>query len=338
MSDASASKKGKQLQSYSTNESDVRLGFRLQLEVDVLEAEIDLKRRQLHRLILTNVTEGEIQSMCDPDLPLNSDLLSLVARGEEVRRVIASEFGDTVTCHYDHPKDLQITIHYPDGPSVTYDVLESLKVDPSSIGNPTIAGTIAHYARQARRGVKSARTNLELVLNALLHKRRLKEEDPLLGIATSIYLNALPEKYFDSLWKILRSNEAVDLKTHESQWLNHIQKRVQSDYPEVDHAKVLDFLRDYPELIPRHCGGHPAGAFKNAILRSTLSNEPDSVRTIRSTNPLYRLSHNPFSETEWEQMSTEYINTLSTDLKKMSNVRPYEDLSKLVVVRTDPPK
>lgn len=325
---------GNQAHSPSGHESDdLRSRFRLTLEVNFLEAELDLKRRQLQRLIPKEISEDEIRSLCDPELSINADLVALVCRAEEVKQVIASKFSDPVTCHYDHPKNLLVTVHYPNRPSVTIDVLKSLRANPNNLHNPLIAGAIAHYARMARRQTESARTNLERITKALGHGKPLRSEGSLLGVEVSIYLNALPEKYFDSLWRILISNEAVDLKTDERQWFNHIQTQIQSEYPEVEHAKILDFLRDSSEMIPPHCGGNPAGAFKNAILHSVLSLDPASVKTMRSSNPLYRLRDNPFSENEWDQMADEYIRTLIADLSKTSTVKPYEDLSNLVKVK-----
>jgi len=344
MQDSNAPQDG--VQSLSSDGSDEpRSKFRLDMEIALLEAQLELKRLQSHRLMPLRVIDIDIDSITSPELSCNAELVALVAQADEIRQHIAVEFPYPATCHYDHPEQLQITIHYPDRPSVTIDILKSLRVDPSNIAQPQIAGAIAHYARTARtigNQAELARKNLERVLRALMHKNRPREMERISAIATSMYLNNLPDDYFDSLWEILKSNEAMDLEANimnderkKRAWLNYVKAGIESKYPDVDHIKILAFLRRYPSSIPRHCGGNAAGAFKTAILSCKLNLEFDSVKTVRSANPFFRMSQNPLSETEWKKLVDDSIHTLRTDLTKMSVIQPYEDLSNLVFVKYD---
>ena len=348
--------------------------IRLTAEVNLLERKIDLLKREIHKLTGSMLNKQEKARLNDeekrelgvfvrqPEInrQVSQSLISEAIEIDSRLKVIGIE---NATCFFDNPQNLQVTVTYPSQPGVTIDLIKSIRADVRNIGHPLVVEAIRRYllvitrasSRQARQNPSSdtsqrmkpsiAKANLDRLFRAVV-----ASAEPATGKTERqnyydflFASNRLSADYFETLWGILHDPAIKKLRRGGTK-LESIKRRLLEHYPERDHQDVLEYLgsvlSDKPEgKLPKRGGGE---ALQNAFLGWKHKISPKTAkeyvskgqRSLRDSLPPdydYRKLFD-FSADETDGIVEDFLLTYLG----IKDIKPYEDLSKLVKVETSP--
>lgn len=348
-------------------EDAVRL-LRLTAEVKLLERKLDLKQRALHKLTGSMLNKQKKAALDDagkrelgvfveqPEIELEaigSPLLNELSETDAELKAIGVE---DATCFFDSPQNLQVTILYEGQPTVTVDLIKSVRANVRNIGHPLVVEAIRRYvlvisrasSRPARQNLVSdtdhkmkpsiAKANLARLFRAVV-----AGAEPATGKTERqnyfdflFAAQRLPVDYFDTLWDFLHDPAVKKLRRGGTK-IEFIKRRLLARYPGRDHQDVLEYLRsvlkDKPESkLPRRGGGE---ALQNAFLGWQHRVSPKTAKEyISKGQRFFRDSLPPgydlkklfdFSEDVTDGIVNDFLFT-NLGIKPM---KPYEDISTL---------
>ena len=341
---------------------------RLGAKVALLERELDLKKRELHQLSVS-IHEKQERISATPaekkdlgallrheDTHREAFSLSLLQRWEEVDKE-KSELGcEDVTCFFDHPASLQVTIHHTDQPSETIDLIESIKASPRNIGHPLVVEAITRYclilakpSRKSGEGSKDplegtmtanvARDNLDRIFRALIVGSEMRKKPIEKHMFSLLSLgNENNSEYFASVWNILQEPQ-VKTALRGGTKLARVKQRLLYLYPERDHDPTLEYLEQVfsdKVSLPTRGGGE---ALRNSFLGWKFNIKPKSakvylsqaLRELRGMSESLPADYDPFNSIKQKDIDGIVEDFLFSSLG-MKSLKPYQDLSKLVKV------
>jgi hypothetical protein len=349
-------------------------------EILLLEKMLDLNKRKLHKLKGSMLSKQAGISLSQEE---KSELYNLAtsyyaaSKADYGRRLkILAQLQkvkvEDVTCFFDHPQNLQVTIFYNGQPSVTVDLVDSVREDPNNIGHPLVVMALRRYAKHitpptkpaSRRKVapdisermkpEVAKNNLDRIFRALVLSVGTSQPIPLEEIYLSVmsFVRRFPPDYFETLWRVLHESSVKDAKRVGTK-IELIKRKLTGRYPDFDHALTIDYLQNaFPDgatvKLPKRGGGD---ALRNAILGWKYDVEPKSAKeylskaqrwlgTLIGKNKPSSSSEAPdgslgkqlFSEEEIDEMTKETM----FKLLSVADIRPYEDILTLVEVSLPP--
>src|SRR5262249_8157340 len=158
---------------------------------------------------------------------------------------------------FDYPRNLQITLYYPQDKTEVIDIEESLHKDPCNIGHPLIVHAVSAYATAIRYpsgtdrdesgtirlSKRDAERNLKRVFRAMAHDPRASETQRLIPQA-EFAAREYGSRYFETLLDTLRKREVRAFR-RDSLRIERIGQLLKEVFPETDHNPILSFLRDH---------------------------------------------------------------------------------------------
>ena len=355
----------------------------LGVEISTIEKALDQKNRELHKLTgsvldkqarisLSREERRELSNLATSyDATRNTDYGIWL----EVLSQLKTVEVEDATCFFDHPQNLQVTISYSDRPSVTIDLVDSVRKDPNNIGHPLVVMALRRYAkltstpsRSASRQKKPveglermkpevAKNNIDRIFKALIASVGANQPIPLEETYISViaFVRKFPEDYFETLWTILQES-SVKNALRVGTKIERIKRKLLDRYPDFDHEPTISYLQsafaDGSKVkLPKRGGGD---ALRNAIVGWKYAVEPKTAKEYISkgqrwisdlaskANPTPNSENSNglskkalFSDEEIDEMSKEAM----LRLLGMADIRAYEDISRLVKVEYPlPPK
>lgn len=345
---------------------------RLGIEIATLNKALELKKRALHQLqglmldkqarislsqeekreLLTLATSYDVTSAPSYDKWLEFDL-QLQAVGTE-----------DVDCFFDQPQNLQVTILYKDRPSLTVDLVDSVRKDPNNIGHPLVVMALRRYAKHLSPTGKSAskrkaapdvpermkpevaKNNIDRIIRALIAGVGANQPIPLEETYLSVmtFVRKFPPDYFEMLWSILREASVKDALRGGTK-IARVKRKLLDKYPDFDHSLTLSYLQSVfngkaAMKLPKRGGGE---ALRNAFLGWKYAVEPKSAKEYLSKGQRWLdalvSKGNPassaekpigFSDKEIDEITVEAM----FNLLGVAKIPPYESISTLVTVKT----
>lgn len=348
-------------------EDAVRL-LRLAAEVKLLERKLDLKQRALHKLTGSMLNKQKEAALDDvgkremgtfvkqPEIELKAIGNSLLNELSEIDAELKAIGVEDATCFFDSPQNLQVTILYEGQPSVTVDLIKSVRGNVRNIGHPLIVEAIRRYvlvisrgsSRPPRRNLLSDTDQQMKPSTAMANLNRLFRAvvagaEPSTGkMERQNYFDLLfaaqrlPIDYFETLWKFLHDPAVKKLRRGGTK-IEFVKRRLLERYPGRDHQDVLEYLRsvlkDKPESkLPRRGGGE---ALQNAFLGWQRKISPKTAKEYISKGQRFFRDSLPsgydlkklfdLSEDESDGIVNDFVFT-NLGIKHM---KPYEDISTL---------
>jgi hypothetical protein len=346
-------------------------------EILLLEKMLDLKKRKLHKLqgsilgkqagiSLSQEEKRELYNLATSyDAARTADYgrrLEALAQLQEVK-------AEDVTCFFDYPQNLQVTIFYNDRPSVTVDLVDSVRKDPNNIGHPLVVMALRRYAKHISPLPKSAsrrkaapsisermkpevaKNNIDRIFRALMisvgTSQPIPLEDTYLSVMTLV--RKFPQDYFETLWRFLHESSVKNAKRGGTK-VELVKRQLMDKYPEFDHELTIDYLQNVfldgaKVKLPKRGGGD---ALRNALVGWKYDIEPKSAKeylskaqrwlgALASNNKASSKSESPDGSSDKKPLfSEEEIDELTKEnmfrLFGVTDIQPYEDISTLVKV------
>lgn len=343
---------------------------RLGTEIAMLNKTFELKKRELHkleglilekqaRISLSREEKRELHTLATS---FHVTLDSNYGKWLEVHSQLKAIGMEDIDCFFDHPQNLQVTIFYKDRPSVTVDLVDSVRKDANNIGHPLVVMALKRYAKHLSPPGKSAskqsmmldvpermkpevaRSNIDRIVRALMAGVGANQPTPLEETYLSVmtFVRRFPPGYFEALWSILHE-ASVKNAIRGGTKIARVKRKLLDEYPEFDHTPTINYLQSVfsnntTVKLPKRGGGE---ALRNAILGWKYGVEPKSAKEYLSKAQrwLDDLAGNGnssssaktpigFSDKEIDKMTEESM----FNLLGVSKIPPYEDISTLVKV------